>query len=442
MHSPDVDPAAWPESGLSLNFLVPRVFDARFVRLSVGALIGLVVGLGWKASHDAQHPATTLVIALGAVFAYAVIVALRFLRTDRKGPVARLYADRAELPVSERSRHRVSVAYRDVLSIGVRNPGDPNTRGLMIGTRDRVFVYPERSFATPGGGELLRRALLSRIAAQPDAQALIGEFDERVQIARATERRPALATRGLLASVFAGFLVEVLYMPDILVQDADVVGLLRLGANAPALVTAGQFFRLFSATFLHAGPLHLTMNSVALLSLGTVLERMLGPARVLLLFFTSAIGGSLGSTLAHVPLSVGASTAVFGLLGALGWINLRYWKELPLGPRQPLRWWLWILGLNALLPVIFPIDWAAHVGGLVTGLVVAQCLLFGKQLTRAIGPASPFVLRLARLGVLVFAVALVQAGLYALEHDRATVERQFLAAHPEWRRPDGAPESP
>src|SRR5690606_4193606 len=100
--------------------------------------------------------------------------------------------------------------------------------------------------------------------------------------------------------------------------------LVAFGANAPALVTAGEWYRLLSANFLHVGWLHLYMNGIGLFVLGMLLERLVGPWRFVFVFLTSAAAGAAASLLvSDAALSVGASTAVFGLLGAYALINWR-----------------------------------------------------------------------------------------------------------------------
>jgi membrane associated rhomboid family serine protease len=94
------------------------------------------------------------------------------------------------------------------------------------------------------------------------------------------------------------------------------------GAVAPGAVMAGtthgEWWRLVTAAFLHYGPLHLGLNMLALYWFGPLLERMIGSWRYLLLYFCCGVAGSAGALwLSPNDITVGASGAIFGVLGAL-----------------------------------------------------------------------------------------------------------------------------
>lgn len=141
--------------------------------------------------------------------------------------------------------------------------------------------------------------------------------------------------------------------------------------NLPGLpgligVSDGEYYRLITAAFLHAGVFHLAMNMFALASLGPVLESALGRSRFLALYVLSALGGSTLSYLLSQPnqLGVGASGAIFGLFGAY-YVVVRH-----LGGET--RSILTLLVINLVITFAIPIiDWRAHLGGLVVGAVVA-----------------------------------------------------------------------
>jgi membrane associated rhomboid family serine protease len=129
------------------------------------------------------------------------------------------------------------------------------------------------------------------------------------------------------------------------------------------LVAQGEWWRIFTGAFLHAGVFHLGMNMLLLWFLSQELEPALGRARFVLLYVTALVGGSLG-VLVVSPLSptVGASGAVFGLMGALIVLQLRA-KQNP--------WQSGIGGLvliNLVLTFAIPgISIGGHVGGLLAG---------------------------------------------------------------------------
>ena len=147
--------------------------------------------------------------------------------------------------------------------------------------------------------------------------------------------------------------------------------LFRNGQLTPQLVRDGEWYRLLSSAFLHAGGLHIVFNMVALYFLGPAIEREVGSASFAGLYVASALLGSSAYVLlaGDIP-AVGASGAVFGLFGA--WL-LSAWRRrhTALG-RANLQSIGAILGINLLLPLARPgIAWQAHVGGLVAGVLIA-----------------------------------------------------------------------
>jgi len=150
-------------------------------------------------------------------------------------------------------------------------------------------------------------------------------------------------------------------------------GLSRWGMQPLAIALDGEWFRLVSSMFLHAGWLHIAFNMYVLYILGSPLERVLGHGRFLTLYMLSGIGGSVASYWfsAVNTLSVGASGAIFGLMAA--WIVIG--RRLDRDVTQI----LFLLAINVVLGfVIAGIDWRAHLGGAVTGAVVGLILTSGR----------------------------------------------------------------
>ena len=152
--------------------------------------------------------------------------------------------------------------------------------------------------------------------------------------------------------------------------------LVVLGANAPVLVWQGQWWRLFSALFLHIGFVHLLLNAYALYQLGTMFEAWMGSGRMLGVYLASGLGGSLASLFfMRADLSAGASGAVFGLLGALVGLLLRRRERLMPAGKQLLTSLLMWAGLNVVMGLTNPpIDNAGHAGGALTGLALGLML--------------------------------------------------------------------
>jgi membrane associated rhomboid family serine protease len=117
-------------------------------------------------------------------------------------------------------------------------------------------------------------------------------------------------------------------------------------------------------------PYHLAFNMLALHSLGTQIESLLGKTELFVIFFISLLAGSITSAyfLPSNGYSIGASGAVFGLFGATLVIYKRYGVEL--------KGVLVTVGLNLAIGFTIPgIDWRAHIGGLVGGAVAAKVLI-------------------------------------------------------------------
>jgi rhomboid protease GluP len=169
--------------------------------------------------------------------------------------------------------------------------------------------------------------------------------------------------------------------------------LLFLGAEYPPLVLNGEVWRLVTASFLHGGIIHLLFNMYALYIVGNYIEHFYGRKKLLTTYILTAIGASAFSVIGSLwgvwssaglqkdlALSVGASGAVFGMIGVLLGNKLRnniYEPPLNIDTRQLLAIVFYNLligfGLN-LTGGAFAIDNWAHCGGLITGIVLG--LLF------------------------------------------------------------------
>lgn len=158
----------------------------------------------------------------------------------------------------------------------------------------------------------------------------------------------------------------------------DPATLIAFGAKMNDLLRRGEWFRLVTPVFIHAGFLHLLLNSYALWVVGPQVERLYGSARFLLIYLLSGGGGVAGSFLGQIMFrrpdapSVGASGAIFGLFGALAVFVYKYRRELPPAFRRALRAGvLPVIVINLAIGFSFPfIDNAAHIGGLITGAVL------------------------------------------------------------------------
>ncbi|MDH4113426.1 MAG: rhomboid family intramembrane serine protease [Actinomycetota bacterium] len=183
----------------------------------------------------------------------------------------------------------------------------------------------------------------------------------------------ALMGIGYVLEVVAGGAGSLMSGPTTLdlVRLGASVGLAQLPSGDVVGIATGQEWRMVTAIFLHGGILHLLMNGYALWIFGPVVERELGRSRFLFIFVTTGLFASAASyAFASEPaqVGVGASGAIFGVVGAFVAYNYRH-RELALAAAR-LRGLVPFLILNVILTFSFPlIDWRAHVGGFVAGLV-------------------------------------------------------------------------
>jgi rhomboid protease GluP len=149
--------------------------------------------------------------------------------------------------------------------------------------------------------------------------------------------------------------------------------LLRIGGAYGPAIAAGESWRILTAIFLHGGLLHLGFNLLALGDFGSALERRFGAIPVAAVFLASGMAGFLASTLWHPEdVSIGASGGLFGLLG---WWAVAAWRlgEFlpPQEKRRRLATLLVVIGVALGFGFVVPgIDNAAHLGGLVAGLLL------------------------------------------------------------------------
>ena len=169
----------------------------------------------------------------------------------------------------------------------------------------------------------------------------------------------------------------------LIASPQDLGPLIQFGAYSYHLIVEdGEYWRLLTSTFLHAHALHLLLNMGILFLLGSLLEGVYGRSRFLFFYLISAIISSVASLpFVQNALGVGASGAVFGLIGVAVALGIRYKERLPrrLGRILGLRL-LPFIAIDILLGFfIFPyfnynVNNAAHLGGLFTGFVGGMVL--------------------------------------------------------------------
>lgn len=185
----------------------------------------------------------------------------------------------------------------------------------------------------------------------------------------------------------------------------STIDLLKLGANFAPLTATGDTWRLLSSMFIHIGVLHLLVNMWALYIFGSYAEFYFGRKFYAVMYLLCGLMGSIATTWWNLPaaeamlsqstasqhlptISAGASGAIMGLGGALLIAAWRPREDLPLNARLNLKTLIILMLINLAIGLSIPnIDNAAHMGGMVTGVLLAWLFSFSHHTGRTPQPA-------------------------------------------------------
>ena len=233
-----------------------------------------------------------------------------------------------------------------------------------------------------------------------EAARPVAQDPESLRFVRAIVSRPAIFTIVfIVANVF-------LYLLVILSGGPDQPGILvYYGAKLNVLIEEGQWWRFVTPIFLHGSFFHLFVNMYGLFVLGPYVEKLYGSARFVFFWVTTGIAGVVASYYSVQPElaegllgdfffrpqdapSVGASGALFGLVGVLFVFGIKFRDELPEGFKRAFgTGMLPVIVINLFIGFVIPfIDNAAHLGGLVSGMVLA--LFVGYKRPGERGPVA------------------------------------------------------
>jgi membrane associated rhomboid family serine protease len=229
------------------------------------------------------------------------------------------------------------------------------------------------------------------------------------------EGRGAKVTKALIGINVAVYVAELAQGASVngiggsIYTNGVLIALARTGPDHLIGVAEGQYWRLITAAFLHYGPFHLLLNMLALWWFGTLLEQRIGSGKFLLLYIVSGLAGSAGALIAS-PLepTVGASGAIFGILGA--GLVLERQRDYVFGGSA-----LAIIVINLVLTVSLPnISLGAHIGGLIGGAACALAMTRFGRVGAAYGrPGLVGVAAMIVVGIASIAVAYWKAKGYA-----------------------------
>ncbi len=207
----------------------------------------------------------------------------------------------------------------------------------------------------------------------------------RVVNARQSFGRPSFQTTPVSFTIMA--ITAGIFVIGLLSPDAER-WLFQTFAQANFLVEAGEWWRIFTAALLHGGLMHVLFNMYALYLFGPRLEQQVGsPAFAALYVATAGTGGMVSYIFGDTAqVSIGASGAIFGLLGA--WMFVAWKMRGTPGGRSMFNQLGVLLAINLALPLfVGGIDWRAHLGGLAGGILIAwlwSVLAVGRPNARTI----------------------------------------------------------
>jgi rhomboid protease GluP len=235
-------------------------------------------------------------------------------------------------------------------------------------------------------------------------------------------------TAGIIALnvlVYLGCVVESMKTGRGSPLDFDPTMLLNWGANFGPLTLGGQFWRIFTSMFVHGGLIHVGANMWCLWNFGPLAERVYGRWRFLIIYLLTGLAASVASLAVHPStISVGASGAIFGVVGAL--VFPFYRKRLQLPPpimRSMMSSLLTFIVINLLIGSAVPvIDNAAHVGGLLAGLLLGAVITHFAITGDHLEEVFP---KIAAVGLI--AIGFAFAGVQHLHRDRVLPAQAFFA---------------
>ncbi len=155
--------------------------------------------------------------------------------------------------------------------------------------------------------------------------------------------------------------------------------LVELFGNNYELVQSGQIYRLFTCMFVHSDTMHILLNMYALYTIGPVVERYYGKGKYLFIYIISGLLGSVfsGVFMSVNSISIGASGAIFGLLGSICYFTYYYRATLQGILRGSI---IPVIVINLIIGFLSPsIDLSAHIGGLIGGILVSMGLGIGDK---------------------------------------------------------------
>lgn len=234
-----------------------------------------------------------------------------------------------------------------------------------IDTLIQSLELPEEAFIIP---EELTKEIVTK-----EREQVITYITTKVN----EEQKVARNSKPIVTYTFIGLLIAAFLWVTFQGGTTDSFNLIKWGGKFNPLIYAGEWWRFISPIFLHSGLIHLASNAVMLYIVGAWAERIYGKWRYTLILIIGGICGNIASFALNMNLSIGASTAVFAVMGALLYLVVLkpnvYAKTIGVSIAS-------LVVVNLLLDVFSSqIDIAGHIGGLVGGFLLAGALSLPNQ---------------------------------------------------------------
>ena len=266
-----------------------------------------------------------------------------------------------------------------------------NMLNLLLDTGDSVQVFETKNIETIKVDKITdfkRNKVVNELFPNVK-EAILNEKIDPVEFFKLTEdmNQKTIKNQKKLAKIFSpkkpvvtyALIVINIVMFLLTYSLSNQIDLTYYLANNKILVKSGEIYRLITSTFMHADVLHIGFNMYALYVLGPQVERYYGKLKYLLIYLVSGLLGSLFSCLFmnDMSFSIGASGAIFGLLGSIAYFTYYYRATLQGLLRSQI---VPVILVNLCLGLFIPgIDIFGHIGGLIGGILISMAIGIGDK---------------------------------------------------------------
>ena len=264
------------------------------------------------------------------------------------------------------------------------------TLNLLLDTGENVNIIDNKNIETIKVGDLedfKKNKVVKEFFPKVSDTTLTDEVDP-VEFFKLTEdmNQKTIKNEKKLAKIFSPKKPIVTYIIIVLNLMVFLYGMLHsndelinIFGNNYELVQKGQFYRLLTCMFVHGSIMHLLLNMYALYTIGPVVERYYGKSKYIFIYLVSGLLGSVFSSvfMSAGSISIGASGAIFGLLGSICYFTYYYRATLQGILRDSI---VPVIVINLIIGFMLPsVDLVAHIGGLLGGILVSMGLGIGDK---------------------------------------------------------------